>query len=89
MQFIGETVQKVNCKINCHRTGFKHIEQHDYCHTLTDHFSEGACKSTSYNVHNLHLLGGKDFPFSERNHPCVTRENHHHTGNFITPEIIL
>lgn len=53
LQYFGETVLKLNCRFNWHRTEFNHPQQYDHCHILIDHFNEELVKFLSCSVQIL------------------------------------
>jgi len=58
LQYVGETAQKLNERINFHKTGFRHPSKHGHCKILSDHFNVGVCKGASYKVQIVEKLEG-------------------------------
>ena len=58
LQYVGETAQKLNERINFHKTGFRHPTKHGHCKILSDHFNVGMCKGASYKVQIIEKLEG-------------------------------
>ena len=58
LQYVGETVQKLNKKFNFHRTGFNQPGKYSFCHIPSDHFHKDACCSSSCLVQILKKLKG-------------------------------
>ena len=58
LQYVGETVQKLNERFGWHRSGFKYPDKYGFCEILTKHFLEGLCKDSTYNVQILEKLEG-------------------------------
>ena len=58
IQYVGETVQKINKRFNWHRTGLKNPEKYGFCRILSEHFNNGVCKGASYTVQILEKLEG-------------------------------
>ena len=56
LQYVGETVQKLNERFNFHKTGFRHPQKHGHCRILSEHFTIGKCKGAKYSVQILEKL---------------------------------
>ena len=53
LQYVGETVQKLNKRFNWRNTGFNHPGKYGVCRILSDHFHKYVCCNTSYSVQNI------------------------------------
>ena len=58
LQYVGETVQKLNARFNKHRQGIKSPEKYGTCRILSNHFNEGCCRGKSFSVQILEKLEG-------------------------------
>ena len=58
LQYVKETLQKLNCRFIWHKTEFKHPEQYGHCCILTDGLTEHVCENTSYNLKILEKIEG-------------------------------
>ena len=56
LQYVGETVQKLNERFNLHKTGFRHPKKHGHCRILSEHFNQGLCKGATYKVQILEKI---------------------------------
>lgn len=50
LQYVGETVQKLNQIFYEHKTGSNHRENHGNCRLLSDHFNVGTCKGDRFKI---------------------------------------
>ena len=58
LQYVGETVQKINERLNWHKSGFRNPKKYGYCRVLSEHFHKGLCKNASYIVQILEKIEG-------------------------------
>ena len=58
LQYVGETVRKLNERFNKHRQGIREPERYGTCRILSNHFNNGSCKGESYKVQILEKLEG-------------------------------
>ena len=58
LQYVGETVQKLNERLNWHKSGFRNPKKYGYCRILSDHFHKGVCRNASFTVQILEKLEG-------------------------------
>ena len=58
LQYVGETVQKINERINWHKSCFRHPKKYSFCRILSDHFHKGICKNASFTVQIFEKLEG-------------------------------
>ena len=58
MQYVGETCQKLNERINTHISNLKHSEKNGFCKILSTHFTSGLCKDAGFKVQLLEKLPG-------------------------------
>ena len=58
LQYVGETVQRLNERFTMHRQGIKSPEKHGTCRILSGHFNKGTCKGSGYTVQILEKLDG-------------------------------
>ena len=58
LQYVGETVPKLNESFNLHKTGFNHPGKHGSYLILSDHFHKDVFWSASYSVKILKSLEG-------------------------------
>ena len=56
LQYVGETVQRLNERFTGHRQGMKSPEKHGTCKILTGHFNKGSCKGAEYSVQILEKI---------------------------------
>ena len=54
--FVGETVQELNKKLNCHGTGFEQPVKYGFSRIFVDHFHKAFCCNASYSVEILKKL---------------------------------
>ena len=57
LQYVGETVQKLNSRFTGHRAGIKN-PKHGTCKILANHFNQGVCRDSKYSVQILEKLPG-------------------------------
>ena len=58
LQYVGETVQQLNERVNFHMSGLRHPKKHGHCRILTEHFTTGKCKGAKYKVQIIEKLEG-------------------------------
>ena len=58
LQYVGETVQRLNERFTGHRQGMKSPEKHGTCKILTGHFNKGSCKGAEFSVQILEKIEG-------------------------------
>ena len=58
LQYVGETVQTLNQRYTAHRNGFSNPEKYGVCRILTEHFTSGPCKNSTYKVQILEKIPG-------------------------------
>ena len=58
LQYVGETVQKLNIRQAKHTAGFVHPSKQTSCKILTNHFTEGICKGAGHTVQIIEKLEG-------------------------------
>ena len=58
LQYVGETVQRLNQRFNKHRQGIKSPQKYGTCRILSNHFNEGCCRGKTYKVQILEKLEG-------------------------------
>ena len=58
LQYVGQTVQKLNERFNLQKTGFNQPSKHGLCLILSDHFHKGVFWSASYSVKILKSVEG-------------------------------
>ena len=58
LQYVGETVQKLNERLNWHKSGFRNPKKYGFCRVLSNHFHKGICKGASFTVQILEKLEG-------------------------------
>ena len=58
LQYVGETVQKINGRFTSHRQGIKFPEKHGTCRILSGHFNKGSCKGAAFSVQILEKIEG-------------------------------
>ena len=56
--YVGETMQKLRDRISHHRSCIKHPEKDQTCRRLSDHFSKGCCKGSTFTVNIIEKLPG-------------------------------
>ena len=50
LQYVGETVKRLNERFTSHRAGIKNPEKHGTCKILSNHFNKGKCIGSHYTV---------------------------------------
>ena len=50
LQYVGETVCKLNARFGGHRKGIKNPEKYGTCRILSNHFGNDSCKGANYTV---------------------------------------
>ena len=58
LQYVGETVQKINERFGWHNTCLLYPDKYGYCRRLCEHFNEGSCKGADYWVQIVEKLEG-------------------------------
>ena len=58
LQYVGETVLSVKGRFHVHKQGFDNPEKYGCCKYLTEHFTSGHCKDSTYKVQILEKLDG-------------------------------
>lgn len=58
LQYVGETVQKLNERTNTHNSNIKHSAKNGFCKILSGHFTSGLCKDAGFKVQLLEKLPG-------------------------------
>ena len=58
MQYVGETVQKLNERFAGHTIGLNKPDKYGFCKILSNHFNVGCCKNSQYHVQILEKLEG-------------------------------
>ena len=65
LQYVGETSQNLNERLNWHNSCFRNPTAYLFCKILNTHFSKGYCKDSSYTVNIIEKL--EETGCSERN----------------------
>ena len=58
LQYVGETINKLNERFNKHDSAFSNNKTTAFCVILTNHFNSGKCKGAKYTVNILEKLDG-------------------------------
>ena len=58
LQYVGETVQKLNERFAGHTIGLNKPDKYGFCKILSNHFNVGCCKNSQYHVQILEKLEG-------------------------------
>ena len=58
LQYVGETVLKLNERFAFHNTCFRNPIKYGFCRILSEHFNKGPCKGAEYSVRILEKING-------------------------------
>ena len=50
LQYVGEITQKLNERLNWHKSGFSYPLKYRHCHVPSDYFDKGMCKEASFKI---------------------------------------
>ena len=58
MQYVGETVQKLNERFVGHKASISNPNKYGFCRILSNHFTKGLCKDSEYSVQIIEKIKG-------------------------------
>ena len=60
LQYVGETSENLNKRLNWHDSCFRNPTAYSFCKILNTHFRKGYCKDSSYAVNIIEKLEGTE-----------------------------
>ena len=73
MQYVGETMQRCNVRMNAHRSGTRNPDKTTGCPLLIHHFTYGYCQNESFSVQIVEKMSGNDLKINRMEDKTITQ----------------